>query len=56
MTILLVVLTLSLLALGAVYAVVRVIDADGYGRRPAPRSHDGWGVALPSVPPASVYR
>ncbi len=56
MTILLVVLTLSLLALGAVYAVARVIDADGYGARPAPRSHDGWGVTLPSVPPASVYR
>ncbi|MGQ7294826.1 hypothetical protein [Quadrisphaera sp. KR29] len=56
MTVLLLTLTLSLLALGAVYALARVIDADGYGARPAPRSHDGWGVVLPSVPPASVNR
>ncbi|WP_180357753.1 hypothetical protein [Streptomyces sp. NP160] len=56
MTVFVLLLALSLLSLGALYALARVIDGDGYGERPAPRSHDGWGVMLPSVPPAAVNR
>lgn len=56
MTVLLLVLSLSLLSVGVVYGLARVIDRDGYGARPAPRSHEGWGVTLPSVPPAAVNR
>lgn len=56
MTVFLLLLALSLLAVGALYGLARIIDGDGYGDRPAPRSHDGWGVTLPSVPPAAVNR
>lgn len=56
MTVFVLLLALSLLSLGALYALARVIDGDGYGARPAPRSHDGWGTMLPSVPPAAVNR
>lgn len=56
MTVFLLLVALSLVSLGALYALARVIDGDGYAHRPAPRSHDGWGVVLPSVPPAAVNR
>lgn len=52
----LLILALALLSLAGLYALARVVDRDGYGTRPAPRSHEGWGVALPSVSPASVNR
>jgi hypothetical protein len=42
---------LLLLVVLAATALVREVKEDGYGHRPAPLSHEGWGVAsMPSAP------
>ncbi|MCL3862647.1 hypothetical protein [Actinotalea sp. K2] len=42
----LLVLTLAVLILLSVVAVARAVRHDGYGQRPAPRSHPAWDEHL----------
>ncbi|PWJ56116.1 hypothetical protein SAMN06264364_10191 [Quadrisphaera granulorum] len=55
MTVFALILALSLLSLGALYALARATEDAQVGTHPA-RSRDGWGTVLPTFPSTPLNR